>query len=301
MAGPLLAAPDCIPCALRQVLSSARRVSRDAWFHASVLKRVMAHMAEADMMRSPAELSLDALRAAMPILGTRDPYAEDKKAENARLMELLPDLRQRVAESADPVGLAARLAVAGNIIDLGILSAVDAKAEIEKVLGEPLAIDDTPALREAVRAAKTVVYVLDNAGEIVLDRLLIEQMKRKAVTCLVRAAPILNDATVEDAKAVGLQEIARIVDPGVPMLGLVLNLAPADVQESFQKADLVISKGQANLETLFDAEREIYFMLRAKCPVVAAALGVAVGAAVVSRREPHRQPGTKVEKPAGPV
>jgi uncharacterized protein with ATP-grasp and redox domains len=295
MPTPLLAEPDCIPCALRQVLSSARRVSDDPWFHTSVLKRVMSAMSKADMRHTPAELSFEALKAASRVLGVRDPYLEDKRRENARLMELLPELRQKVAESRTPVALAAKLAVAGNIIDLGIVSTVDIKAEIGRALEVPLAVDDTGPLREAVRAAKTVVYILDNAGEIVLDRLLIEQMKRKEITCIVRSTPVLNDVTIDDAIAVGLDKLATIIDPGAPMLGLVLNLASDEVQEKIRTADLVISKGQANFETLYDIQREVYFLLRAKCPIVAKALGVEFGAAVVSRREPAEETETRVE------
>jgi len=295
MAAPLTATPDCIPCSLQQVLASARRVSDDPWFHASVLKRVMAVMAKSDSDRCPAEVTYEALRAASKVLGVRDPYAGDKQRDNARLLELLPDLRRRVAESRHPVAMAAKLAVAGNIIDLGVVSTVDIQAEIETALSTPLAIDDTETLREAVRAAKTVVYLMDNAGEAVLDMLLIEQMKRKDVTCIVRHSPVLNDVTTDDAISIGLDKLAEIMDPGAPMLGLSLNLASAEVQERFNTADLVISKGQANLETLYGTDREIFFLLRAKCPVVARALGVDLGGAVVTRREPSTDPKTRVE------
>jgi len=313
-----VASPDCIPCALRQILSCARRVSDDAWFQSNVLKQVCAALAEIDLKRNPAEVTFDAHRAASRLLGCKDPYADEKKTQNARMLELLPELRRKVAESTDPIGLAARLAVAGNSIDLGILrpsgaeplaglafgSDADVRAEIERALKEPLALDDIPALREAARAAKSIVYVLDNAGEIVLDRLLIEQFKRKDVTCIVRSAPILNDAMMEDARVVGLPELCQVLEAGAPMLGLTLSLASPDVQERFLKADLVIAKGQANLETLFDCEREVFFLLRAKCAVMAAALGVPVGAAVAVRKEPLPPPGQTapaVERPkAGP-
>jgi uncharacterized protein with ATP-grasp and redox domains len=290
MPSELIAHPDCIPCALRQVLASARRVSADPWFHTSVLKRVMRTMAQADTNKSPAEVSFDAIRAAGKVLGVRDPYLEDKRKENESLLKLLPGLRKKVAESKNPIELAARLAVAGNIIDLGIISTVDVQAEIDRALVEPLAVDDTEELRESLRAARSVVYVLDNAGEIVLDRLLIEQIKRKEVTCIVRNAPVLNDVTMDDAIAVGLDKIATVVDPGSPMLGLVLTLASAEVQDLFRSADTVIAKGQANFETLYGVQREVFFLLRAKCPIVAEALGVDLGGAVVSRREAVREP-----------
>ena len=206
----LRATPQCLPCSLRQVLSAARRVSDDLWFQGKVVKEVMARAAEMDLRRSPAEVSFDMLCEAMKLFGGRDPFAAEKREHNRRMMELLPDLRRRVAESTDPVDIAAKLAVAGNIIDLGMRSRMDVGADIESAFKEPLAIDDRAALRDAVRAARTVFYLLDNAGEVVLDRLLIEQLRRKEVTCLVRASAILDDVTLADAEAVGLTEIARV-------------------------------------------------------------------------------------------
>ncbi len=285
MASGLKCRPECIPCALKQVLSTARRVSDDEWLQAKVLKHVMSEMADADLSRSPAEVSFDALRAAAKLLGREDPFAEDKRRYNAMMKELLPELRRRVAESSDPVGLAARLAVAGNIIDLGILSGVDVKLEIERALECELAIDDTSAFREAARAAKSVFYILDNAGEVVLDRLLVEQFRRKQVTCLVRTAPVLNDVTAADAEEAGLGELSDIRDPGRPMLGFVTGLVDPEIRTIYEKADLVIAKGQANFETLSGADREVFFLLRAKCSVVAKALGVAEGASVLFRHE----------------
>ena len=295
----LRATPDCIPCSLRQVLSCARCISDDEWFHGKVVKEVMAKISGIDLARSPAEVSFEALSHAIMIFGGQDPFAADKRESTERMTKLMPDLRHRIAESSDPVGLASKLAIAANIIDLGILPGVDADSEIASAIGAPLAIDDRAAFKDAVRAARTVFYLLDNAGEIVLDKLLIEQFKRKEVTCLVRASPILNDVTAEDAEAVGITEVARVVDPGAPMLGLVLNHASAEVRELFATADVVISKGQANFETLSGAEREVFFLLRAKCPVVARALGVEVGAAVLTRHEPAG-PELEVESaPAG--
>ncbi len=282
----LKAKPDCIPCSLRQALSVARRVSGDEWVHAKVLKRVMSEMSHTDLSRSPAEVTFEALEIASKLLGGRDAFAEDKRRHNELVQGLLPDLRRQVAESSDSLSIAARLAIAGNIMDLGVASEIDARAEIDRAIETKLAIDDLGAFREAVRSAKSVFYVLDNAGEAVLDRLLIEQFRRKDVTCLVRYAPVLNDVTEADAIEAGLAEVAVLRSPGAPMLGFVPNLADPEVRELFVKADLVIAKGQANIETLFGVDREVFFFLRAKCPVVAAALGVREGDAVLMRHEP---------------
>jgi len=292
MAMGLEAKPDCIPCALRQALSAARRVSADEWLHTKILKRVMAEMAHADFSKSPAEISFEALQVASKLLGGADAFAEAKRQHNDLLKAVIPDLRRRIAESSDSLALAARLAVAGNIIDLGLASEVDARAEIERAIDIKLAVDDMGAFREAVRSAKSIFYLLDNAGEAALDRLLIEQFRRKDVTCLVRSSPILNDVTEADALEAGLGEVATIRSPGAPMLGFVPSLADAEVRELFAKADLVISKGQANFETLYGADREVFFFLRAKCPVVAAALGVKEGDAVLMRHEPAADEAT---------
>jgi len=286
MATGLEAKPDCIPCALRQALSAARRVSSDEWLHAKVLKRVMSEMAHADLSRSPAEVTFEALRIASKLLGGTDAFAEDKRRHNDLVKALLPDLRRRIAESSDSLALAARLAIAGNIMDLGVAARADARAEIERAVDSRLAVDDLGAFREAARSAKTVLYLLDNAGEAVLDLLLIEQFRRKDVTCLVRSSPVLNDVTEADAVEAGLGEVAAIRSPGAAMLGFVPSLADPEIRDLFAGADLVIAKGQANLETLFGVEREVFFFLRAKCPVVAAALGVKEGDAVLMRHEP---------------
>jgi uncharacterized protein with ATP-grasp and redox domains len=286
MAMGLQAKPDCIPCSLQQALSAARRVSSDEWLHATVIKRVMSEMAHTDLARSPAEVTFEALQIASKLLGGADAFAEDKRKHNELVKSLLPDLRRRVAESSDPLSLAARLAIAGNVMDLGVANELDARAEIDCAIDTKLAINDLSAFRDAIRSAKSVFYLLDNAGEAMLDRLLIEQFRRKDVTCLVRSSPVLNDVTEADALEAGLGEFATIRSPGAPMLGFVPSLADPEVRDLFAKADLVISKGQANLETLYGADRGIFFFLRAKCPVVADALGVREGDAVLMRHEP---------------
>jgi uncharacterized protein with ATP-grasp and redox domains len=286
MAMGLQAKPDCIPCFLRQALSAARRVSSDEWLHAKVIKRVMSEMAHTDLTRSPAEVTFEALQIASKLLGGADAFAEDKKKHNDLVKSLLPGLRRRVAESSDSLSLAVRLAIAGNVMDLGVESELDARAEMDRAIDTKLAINDIAAFREAIRSAKSVFYLLDNAGEAALDCLLIEQFRKKDVTCLVRSTPVLNDVTEADAIEAGLGEVATIRSPGAPMLGFVPSLADPEVRDLFVKADLVIAKGQANLETLFGADREIFFFLRAKCPVIADALGVREGDAVLMRHEP---------------
>ena len=278
--------PACLPCVLRQVLITAQRVSDDDWFHTKVLKQAMQILPDVDLDRSPAEVTFEVMQKIAKNLGSADPYAAEKAEANARMLDHLPELRKMLGRGKARLVNAVKLAVAGNVMDPGIVDRVDVLDEIQRVMKMDLAIDDTADLSAALRSAKTVMYILDNAGEIILDRLLIEEIPDCEVTVVVRAAPILSDVTRDDAEQAGLTEIAEIMDPGVPMLGLVLSLASESFVKAFEAADVVVSKGQANFETLAGSEREIFHILRVKCECIADFLGIRDGDAILYRREP---------------
>jgi uncharacterized protein with ATP-grasp and redox domains len=283
---PIPSQPECLPCIITQVINTARRVSNDDWVVAKLTKETMELLVGADLTRSPAEITYDTLKAAIRVLGAQDPFAEDKRRYNRKVLALLPRLRKEVQEAPDPVLAAVRFSLAGNIVDLGIGSRFDLDAEVEKARATPLAIDHYADLAPALKAASTVMFLLDNCGEAAFDRLLIEQMKGKDVVVVVRKKPILNDVTAEDARETGLDQFARIIDPSQEMLGIVLPSTSEGFRREFYRADVVISKGQANFETLFGADRAIFFMLMAKCRVVAKALGVEVGQTVLYHYQP---------------
>lgn len=272
---------DCLPCVLKQILATVSRVSTDEWFQARAMAMMMGRIAELDLERSPAELTHDALTQLRSVIGASDPFAEDKRTYNSMMLTVLPQLRRMVKSSERPLGLAAKLAVAGNVIDLGILSEFDVQAELRAAADRPLAVDHTTELETALKSASTVMYILDNAGEAAVDRVFIEQMQGLDVTCVVRRSPVLNDATRADAEEVGLDKLSTIVDPGAEMLGVVPALSSPEFRKLFREADVVIAKGQANYETLDECERGVFFLLKAKCPVVAGVLSVAEGQAVV--------------------
>jgi hypothetical protein len=283
---PIHSQPECLPCIIKQVITTARRVSNDDWVVMKVSKQTMESLAAADLARSPAELTFDALKGAMKVLGTQDPYAEDKRRYNRKVLALLPRLRKEVQEAKDPLLAAVRLSLAGNIIDLGIGSRFDLDEEVEKARKTALAVDHYKDFEPAAKAAEKIMFILDNCGEAAFDRLLIEQLKDKDIVAVVRKKPILNDITAEDARDIGIDQFARIADPSQDMLGIVLPLASEGFRREFYSADLVISKGQANFETLFGADRAIFFLLRAKCPVVAHALGVEQDTSVLFHYQP---------------
>lgn len=284
------ASADCIPCVLRQALSAARRVTDDPWLHRKLLFAVMEKLPELNFDRSPAEVSYDTLRFAAKYLGVADPFKDDKALHNEKMLAIENDMREAVRAAPDPLRQALLFALAGNMIDLGILDPQNVEAQLfrEARTLDP-AIDDYQALRAALRGARSVLYLLDNAGEVVCDKLVIEQLGVHDITCAVRRSPIINDVTRRDVEAVGLDRLAKIVDVGADALGVPLNLCSAEFRDLFADADVVLAKGQANFETLDEAPRPIFHVLRAKCDHMADYLGVPRDAAVIVRT-PRKEP-----------
>jgi uncharacterized protein with ATP-grasp and redox domains len=238
----------------------------------------------ADPDLSPAELSLMAIRAGEKYGGSSDPFAQHKRESNELALSLLPHLRQEIRQSPDPLFTASKLAACGNIIDLGMYEEYDIHATIRKVMREGFSLNSFPQFRNDLtscheeREHPTLLYICDNAGEIGFDRLFIEEILREfprfKITAVVRMQPVLNDATLEDAQTVGLDQIVRVIHNGTAEIGTVLHKSPPEFVETFMTSDLIVSKGQANYETLCLQPENIYFILKAKCEIIADSLGV---------------------------
>ncbi|MBN1559694.1 DUF89 family protein, partial [candidate division KSB1 bacterium] len=202
---------------------------------------------------------------------------DSKKAANRMMLQELENFRARINDAADPLQTALRLAIAGNVIDYGPQHQLDLWETIERVLRTPLAVDDSEALRRELSASKQLLYIGDNCGEIVLDRLLLETIAHPNVWFAVRGGPALNDATLEDALTVGIDQLARVITTGDDAPGAVWETASSEFKDVFQASDVVIAKGQGNLESLMDVKHNIYYLLVAKCELIAARVGAQRG------------------------
>ena len=180
--------------------------------------------------------------------------------------------------------MAVRIAIAGNIIDLGVADSYDLDATLKRVLTQDFAINDLAALRSALAQNLSVLYIADNAGETVFDRVLIESLVG-SVTYVVKSGPIINDATFEDAVAAGIDQVATIIDNGSNAPGTLFEHCSETFRQRFSQAGLIIAKGQANYESLSDSSAPIFFMLQAKCNVIARDLGIAEGDIVLKQQE----------------
>jgi uncharacterized protein with ATP-grasp and redox domains len=228
-----------------------------------------------------------------------DPYRETKAWQNSVVMDMLPVLQAEVKASGDPLLMAARLAIAGNAIDMGSngqLTEQDVRQALERALMDPFH-GHVEQFRVAVVKAETILYLADNAGEIALDRLLIDQLLPRTITLVVRGSPILNDATQEDAKRVGLDRIVQVIDNGSDAPGTILLDCSQDLRDRFAAADLIIAKGQGNYESLSDKPGQLFFLFKAKCRVIAELVGQSIGTQMLLKSRgapaPGRAPGAR--------
>lgn len=276
---------DCIPCFARQALEAARFVTDDPAVHEQAVRSVLRTVAEMDLTQCPPVIAQRFHRELREITGVADPYRAAKDRFNRMALEMLPGLQRQVSTAADPLAVALRLAIAGNVIDLGLnggLTEQEARRAVANTLHEPFS-GDTDEFAGAVREADNILYLADNAGEIVFDRLLIERIGPAPITVAVRGRPILNDATLTDAKAAGLADIVEVIDNGSDAPGTLLGDCSEAFRARFAAADLIIAKGQGNFETLSGNPANIYFLFKAKCPVVAENAAVDIGTHVATR------------------
>jgi uncharacterized protein with ATP-grasp and redox domains len=265
---------DCLPCMFTQVLSASRRCTDDEEKLREIQYEIMRLLPRLTFHQTPAEMSYHAVRVVSDVLGCDDPFAEEKRKSNTAMLELYPELKEIVESSSDRLYTAIKLSAAGNIIDMGILREFDVNHAIDDVLKRSFQIDHFQFLRRDLDSARTILYLADNAGEIVADKLFLETLGRNDVVVAVNERPILNDATMEDARQVGLDRVATVISNGSGMIGTVLDDCSEEFRNIFHASDVIISKGQANYECLDERTENIYFVLTAKCPCVARALGV---------------------------
>jgi uncharacterized protein with ATP-grasp and redox domains len=279
---------DCLECIVAQALRAGRVSTNDESLQRKILDETAKRIPDLDIEKSPAELSLIAYELAAKYSGNPDAYALLRKGQNRLALKLEPELREIIRNNEDPLVTALHLAAAGNVIDLGVQHSddIDVRAAIKQVLSERFAIDHTETFRESLSNAKDILYLLDNAGEIVFDKILIEELLNYGnVTAVVKAGPIINDVLLEDAEQVGLTSLCKVIDNGGAFVGSPLNLVPESYLERMKQADMIVAKGQGNYETVDVFPGDVFLILRAKCEIIARHMGVQYGqVALISTR-----------------
>jgi uncharacterized protein with ATP-grasp and redox domains len=263
----------------KQALNTVRIVTADPAVHMDVMRQLAAHVAAMSLDGTPAALSQPAYEVMARVTGTGDPYLKQKDQTNRTAMAILPDIAAAVAAAADPLDAALHAAAAGNIIDMGIGHSFDIERDVLAMLERPFAISAIESFRAALRPGVHVLYLGDNAGEIVFDRLLVQAMQAAGadVTFTVKSGPIINDATLTDARQVGMTELCPVIETGAADIGVNWNRVSKEFRAAVARADLILAKGHGNFETCNDRPENFFFLLKAKCDLVARELGVTLG------------------------
>jgi len=279
---------DCSLCLLRQALEAARFATPDNHLHEQIIRQAMTDVLDMGFATPPPVIGQKIHRTIRELANNNDPYLFVKQKFNDLMLSRLDHFRELVNSSPDPFETAVRLSIAGNTIDFAIranLEAKDIDEAVEQALKQPIN-GDINELRQTIENAGKILYLTDNSGEIVCDRLLIEHLLPKDITACVRGLPIINDAILDDAKQVGLTEIVPVISNGNDGMGTMLEQCSQEFMTVFHEADLIISKGLGNYETLICYDQKmlpqpVAFLFKAKCAFIAQFSGTQLGDCVV--------------------
>jgi uncharacterized protein with ATP-grasp and redox domains len=247
----------------------------DKEIQTEVLREVMKYFQNASLKKSPPELSKEVHKIIREITGSKDPYKKVKNKSNEMAKKDYLYLKKVVIESDDPLLMAIKLSIVGNVIDFGTTNRFNINDMIDNAINKDFDASSYPYFKHVLKQSETILYLADNSGEIFFDKLLLEELvkQQKKITYVVKANPIINDALTIDANFAGIDKLAIIIegDSGQRLSspGILLSYASKKFLEKFESSDMVLSKGQGNYEGLSNVNREIFFMLVAKCPLVA--------------------------------
>jgi len=278
---------ECIPCFFKQALEAAKICGAEESVQKKILDNVAKILPEFTLDSSPPEMGRIIHKLVKQYTGQKDPYMAIKEESNRFALGIYDELKKKVKDSDDSLLTAVKFAIAGNIIDYGVKNSLNVEEELKKILEEEqrtIEYEDKKffsydKFREKLKKSKNILYLADNAGETVFDRVLIEELKDmgKDIVYAVKEEPIINDALALDAILCGIDNTARITSSGVDSPGTILSLCSRDFIQLYEQADMIISKGQGNFEALSSTTRPVFFLFMAKCPVIAKNVGCKIG------------------------
>lgn len=261
---------ECLPCFMKQALNIIRLAANDPQLQQRMALQAARAISDFSYRISPPENAEGFYRFLSELADNSDPFSRLKKESTKLALELRPTVQKKIAAAAHPLLAAVKFAMAGNIIDYGAQLQFDAQQAIAACLATDPVINDFDSFQKDVAKADNILLLADNCGELVFDGLLVEQLGGgKKITIAVKESPIINDATLADARDSGLSETCLIISNGTACPGTPLARCSPELQQHFRQADLIISKGQGNFESLSEVSGPIYFLLTVKCEVVA--------------------------------
>jgi len=272
----------CVGCIINQSVKVAEAIDASDELTTKLVSTVEKMSKEFSFSNNPPEIASSVYETMALIANKTDLYDKQKELSTKKALTFVPLLKEKIANSKDKLLIVTKIAVAGNVIDLAAEVEFDLEEELLKIFDTDFSHNDFVELESHLKVAKSVVVLGDNVGEHIFDYMFIETMKELypniVYRYMVRGNPIINDVTMKEAKEVGFDKLCDLVDSGVNTPGFAYSRANENAKKLFNDADLVISKGMGNYECLSPSHRKnICFLLKVKCGVVANSLDMEVG------------------------
>ncbi len=274
---------ECVPCIINNFVQLLNNSVMHEELKEPVLRRFLKYISEENYQQSPPALGRKIHQMIRQELNNPDPYKKIKKKYNRMLLDLYPKFKKMVQESDDAFVTALRLAVAGNVIDFGSQHQFEIMETIDRMQRADFFIDDSSKLRKDLKKAKMLMYIGDNCGEIVLDKLFLESISVSVKYFVVRGGPVINDITMDDAIFMEINKDAKVITTGDNAPGAVWETTSEEFKYFFNAADVIISKGQGNLEGLIDVPGNTYFLFVSKCDLIARRIGANKGDFIIKK------------------
>ncbi|QGY44599.1 DUF89 family protein [Maribellus comscasis] len=276
---------ECLICQVKSLPQRLDKFEIPRKERNTVVSELIKKIAGVDLENSYSpEITRDILARLKNFSTVEDPYQKEKEESNTYLLNKYSDFQELLRNSDDPFNLSLRLAIAGNIIDFGPAHEFDVDETIQRVLTTDFRFDHSEQLKREIEKARTILYLADNSGEIVLDKLFLETINHPNVWFAFRGAPVLNDATRKEVVNIGIDKIAKMISNGDDAPSTLLHRVSREFKEVYNSADLIISKGMGNYEGLMDeSDPRLFFLLMIKCPVIGEKIGAKKGDFVVKQ------------------
>ena len=281
---------ECIPCFFNQLLTASKILNIPYNKQKKILIEFSKIIPHINLSSPPPYMSRIGYNIFKEITGNSDPFKKVKEKSNIVALGEYENLKKKVRKASEPLLFSVELAIAGNIIDFGVKGEIDINKEVKRIVNRERnsikkGVFHFDEFKEELKKAKTILYLGDNAGEVVFDRILIEEIKSiysdKKIFYAVKEKAAINDALIEDAIFCGIDKSAEIISNGTDAPGTILSLCSKEFLKLYRKADIIISKGQGNYETLSNSKRPIFFLFMVKCEVVARNSGCDKGSIVL--------------------
>ncbi|MGD8781203.1 MAG: ARMT1-like domain-containing protein [Ignavibacteria bacterium] len=274
--------PACIPCIINQAYKAAKLFSNgDKDLQFKLVKDASKEIQNIDEDYTAPLFSAVIQASIEKELGVKNPYKKLKESNLKEAEKYIPYVQTLIDNSNDKIEIAIRAAITGNTIDLGANPDFDLMDDVNKITSNDIVLSALPKFKSDFEKAELILYIGDNYEEALFDKLLLNELSPKKIVYAVRSKPILNDVTLEDAYNLGIDKICEVMESGSKVAGTVLSQCTKEFIDLYNKADMVISKGQGNFETLLNEERPIYFLFKVKCDTIANRAGLPEGKGVL--------------------